>query len=81
MTKFQVINDSCNSETLSIRELFLSPELQFTLTSGILGNIEMTEISTDSISDYTGLFSAYHRMWQASEVNNQNYRNKGVCNF
>lgn len=63
MTKLQVINDSCNSETLSIRELFLSPELQFTLTSGILGNIEMTEISTDSISDYTGLFSAYHRMW------------------
>ncbi|XP_075006769.1 centrosomal protein of 290 kDa isoform X4 [Calonectris borealis] len=76
VTEWQLVNDNCNSETLSIKELFVSPELQFTQTSGITDYTDNREMSKDLKSDYTSLFSAYRQVCQTSEVNNRNYRNK-----
>ncbi|XP_035759405.1 centrosomal protein of 290 kDa isoform X3 [Egretta garzetta] len=76
VTEWQLVDDNYNSETLSIKELFVSPELQFTQASGITDYTDNREISKDLKSDHTGSFSAYQRMCQTSEVNNQNYRNK-----
>ncbi|KAM6146475.1 centrosomal protein of 290 kDa isoform 3-T3 [Phoenicopterus ruber ruber] len=76
VTEQQLVNDNCNSETLSIKELFVSPELQLTQTSGITDYTDNREISKDLKSDYAGSFSAYQHVCQTSEVNNRNYRNK-----
>lgn len=76
VTEWQLVNDNCNSETLDIKELFVSPELQFTQSSGITDDTDNREMSKDLKSDYTGSFSAYQQVCQTSEVNNRNYRNK-----
>lgn len=76
VTEWQLVNDNCNSETLTINDLFVSPELQFAQSSGITDYTDNREMSKDLKSDHTGLFSAYQRACQTSEVNNQNYRNK-----
>ncbi|XP_052630126.1 centrosomal protein of 290 kDa [Harpia harpyja] len=76
VTVWQLVNDNCNSETLTIHDLFVSPELQFAQSSGITDYTDNREMSKDLKSDHTGLFSAYQRACQTSEVNNQNYRNK-----
>lgn len=76
VTELQAVSDNCNSETLRIKELFISPELQFTVASGITDNADITEVSKDSKSNCTDSFSMYQRMWQTSEVNDQSYRNK-----
>ncbi|XP_054053144.1 uncharacterized protein LOC128907830 [Rissa tridactyla] len=74
VTEWQLVNDSSNSETLRIKELFVSPELQIIQTSGITDYTDNRDMSKDLKSDYTSLFSAYQRVCQTSEVNNQNYR-------
>ncbi|XP_071892927.1 centrosomal protein of 290 kDa isoform X4 [Anas platyrhynchos] len=76
VTELQAVSDNCNSETLRIKELFISPELQFTVSSGITDNADITEVSKGSKSDCTDSFSMYQRTWQTSEVNDQSYRNK-----
>lgn len=72
VTEWQQLNDSCNSDTLSIKELFVSPELQFIQTSGITGYTDSRDMSKDLKSDYAGSFSPYQQVCQTSELNNQN---------
>lgn len=76
VTEWQLVNDNCSSETLSIKELFVSSELQFTQTSEITDYTDNREMSMDLKSDDTGSFSAHQQVCQTSEVNSQNYRNK-----
>ena len=76
LTTWQLVKDNCNSETFSIKKLFVSPELQFTQTSGITDSTDNREMSKDLKSDYTGSFSACQQVGQTSEVNNENHRNK-----
>lgn len=75
-SEWQLVNDNCNSETRSIKELYVSPDLQFSQTSGITDHADNREMSEDLKSDCTGSFSPYQPVCQTSEVNNRNYRNK-----
>lgn len=72
VTEWQLVNDNCSSETLSIKELFVSSELQFTQPSEITGYTDNREMSEDD----TGSFPAHQQVCQTSEVNNPNYGNK-----
>lgn len=75
-SEWQLINDNCSSETLCLKELYISPDLQLSQTSGLTDHADNREISEDLKSDCTGLFSLYQPVCGTSEVNNQNYRNK-----
>ncbi|XP_009988964.1 PREDICTED: centrosomal protein of 290 kDa-like, partial [Tauraco erythrolophus] len=76
VTEWQLVNENCNSEPLSIRELFVSPERQFTQASGTRDYPDNKEMSKDLKPEYAGSFSACQRVCQTSEVNNRNFNNK-----
>ncbi|XP_071621844.1 centrosomal protein of 290 kDa isoform X1 [Heliangelus exortis] len=76
VTEWQLSSDNCNSEALSIQELYVSSELQFTQTSGIKDYADKREMSKDLKSDYRDVFPPYQLVCQTSEVNNCNDRKK-----
>ncbi|XP_025905531.1 centrosomal protein of 290 kDa isoform X1 [Nothoprocta perdicaria] len=75
VTELQPVNDNSDSEALSIREIFISPELQFIQAPGIKDSTFNRETSKNVKSEYTGTFSASQRAGQTSETKNQKYGN------